>query len=222
MLAKERRVALCDLDLQFSELSHWGTDKAPERTIDQLAAVVAAGEIQRADVETIAATRFGNVTLLPGARSPLEGAIWASERGSRALRLAGALRAWYEYVVIDDLPGFLEPVVGIARGATLLLVVTTAEVGAVRATKRYLELLDRYAPTPRVVVVNRANKGLSAKLVREALGAGERTVNIKEDRTFARRLVVEGLAASEQRGRGVTRSFGRLADLVVMATARGA
>jgi pilus assembly protein CpaE len=222
MLAKERRVALCDLDLQFSELSHWGTDRAPERTIDQLAAVVAAGEIQRADVETIAATRFGNVTLLPGARSPLDGAAWASERGSRALRLAGALRAWYEYVVIDDLPGFLEPVVGIARGASLLLVVTTAEVGAVRATKRYLELLDRYAPTPRVVVVNRANKGLSAKLVREALGAGERTVNIKEDRTFARRLVVEGLAASQQRGRGVTRSFGRLADLVVTATARGA
>lgn len=217
LLAKDRRVALCDLDLQFGELSHWGAAAPPERSIDHLTAIVGAGEVQRADVDTVAVTRFGAVTLLPGAGSPVEGAAWASDRGARALRLAGALRRWFDVVVVDDLPGLLEPVVGIARSATLLVVVTTAEVGAVRATKRYLALLDRYAPTPRLVVVNRANKGLASTLVREALG-GERVHRVNEDRTFARRLVVEGLAAAQQRGRGVTRAFGRLAEAVTTAT----
>jgi pilus assembly protein CpaE len=211
VLVKTGKVVLCDLDLQFSDVSHWGVETEPERTIDQLGAVVVAGEVQLADVQTIAASRFGGVTLLPGARSPLDGAAWASERGVRSLRLVGALRRWFDWVVVDDLPGLLEPVVGIARGASLLLVVTTAEVGSVRATKRYLELLDRYAPTPRFIVVNRSNAGLSGTLVRAALGASERMVFVKEDRTFARRLVVEGLAASEQRGRGVSRTFAKVA-----------
>ena len=219
VLAQKRTVALCDLDLQFSDLSTWGVEQPPERTIDQLAAVVAAGEVQLADVQAVAETRFGGVTLLPGTRSPVEGATWAAERGVRALRLAAALRRWYGAVVVDSLPGLLEPVVGIARSASLLVVVTTCEVGTLRATKRYLELLDRYAPTPRLVVANRANRGLSAKLVRATLGASERLVFLKEDRTFARRLVVEGLAASQQRGRGVSRTFNKLAATVATATA---
>jgi MinD-like ATPase involved in chromosome partitioning or flagellar assembly len=211
LLAERESVALCDLDLQFGDLSNWGAERS-ERTIDHIAAVVAAGEVQRADVEAIAEQRFGKVTLLPGPRSPVDGAIWASERGARALGLAGALRRWYDWVVIDGLPGLLEPVVGIARRAQLLLVVTTCEVGALRATQRYLELLDRFVPVPRIVVANRSNKGAGAKLVRSAVGERERTAFLKEDTTFARRLVVEGLAAAQQRGRGVSRSFGKLAD----------
>jgi pilus assembly protein CpaE len=213
VLAQKQRVALCDLDLQFSDASSWGAEP-PERTIDQLAAVVGAGEVQLADIQAIAQQRFGAVTLLPGVPSPLEGAAWAGERGIRALRLVTALRRWFEVVVVDDLPGLLEPVVGISRSAQLLVVVTTCEVGALRATKRYLGLLDRFAPVPRLIVANRSNRGQSAKLVRAALGAAERIVFLKEDRTFARRLVVEGLAASGQRGRGVSRTFSKLAAQV--------
>jgi MinD-like ATPase involved in chromosome partitioning or flagellar assembly len=211
ILAEHDPVALCDLDLQFGDLSSWGAERS-ERTIDHIAAVVAAGEVRRADVEAIAEQRFGKVTLLPGPRSPVDGAIWASERGARALGLAGALRRWYDWVVVDGLPGLLEPVVGIARRAQLLLVVTTCEVGALRATQRYLELLDRFAPVPRIVVANRSNKGAGAELVRSAVGERERIAFLKEDTTFARRLVVEGLAAAQQRGRGVSRSFAKLAD----------
>jgi MinD-like ATPase involved in chromosome partitioning or flagellar assembly len=213
MLAERDAVVLCDLDLQFGDLSSWGAERS-ERTIDRIAAVVAAGEVQRADVEAVAEQRFGKVTLLPGPRSPVDGAIWASERGSRALGLTGALRRWYDWVVVDGLPGLLEPVVGIARRAQLLLVVTTCEVGALRATQRYLELLDRFVPVPRVVVANRSNKGAGAKHVRPAVGERERIAFLKEDTTFARRLVVEGLAAAQQRGRGVSRSFAKLADEV--------
>ncbi len=213
ILAKKGRVALCDLDLQFSDASTWGAEP-PERTIDHLAAVVGAAELQLADIQAIAQQRFGAVTLLPGVGSPIEGAAWAAERGVRALRLVSSLRRWFDDVVVDTLPGLLEPVVGIGRNAQLLIVVTTCEVGALRATKRYLALLDRYAPTPRIIVANRSNRGQSAKLVRAALGVGERIVFLKEDRTFARRLVVEGLAASEQRGRGVSRTFAKLATAV--------
>jgi pilus assembly protein CpaE len=216
VLAQKKRIALCDLDLQFSDASTWGAEQ-PERTIDHLAAVVGAGEVQLADIQAIAQQRFGAVSLLPGVASPIEGAAWAGERGVRALRLVGALRRWFDGVVVDNLPGLLEPVVGISRNAQLLIVVTTCEVGALRATKRYLGLLDRYAPVPRLIVANRSNRGQSAKLVRAALGANERVIFLKEDRTFARRLVVEGLAASEQRGRGVSRTFGKLAAQVTAA-----
>jgi MinD-like ATPase involved in chromosome partitioning or flagellar assembly len=212
VLAERETVALCDLDLQFGDLSGWGTETHPERTIDHLAAVVGAGEVRRADVEAIAEVRFGKVTLLPGPRSPVDGAIWASDRGARALALAGALRGWYDWVVIDGLPGLLEPVVGLARRAQLLLVVTTCEVGSLRATKRYLELLDRFVPVPRIVVANRSDRGAGKDLVRSAVGDRERIAFLKEDATFARRLVVEGLAAAQQRERGVSRSFAKLAD----------
>jgi len=218
VLAQKSRVVLCDLDLQFSDASTWGAE-APERTIGHLAAVVGAGEVQLADVQAIAQKRFGNVTLLPGVGSPVEGATWAAERGGRATRLVTALRRWFDIVIVDGLPGLLEPVVSVGRGAQLLVVVTTCEVGALRATKRYLALLDRYAPVPRIIVANRSNRGQSAKLVREALGTAEQIVFLKEDRTYARRLVVEGLAASEQRGRGVSRTFGKLAAQVRAAVA---
>jgi pilus assembly protein CpaE len=218
VLAQKSRVALCDLDLQFSDASTWGAE-APERTIGHLAAIVGAGEVQLADVQAVAQQRFGNVSLLPGVGSPVEGATWAADRGARALRLVTALRRWFDVVVVDDLPGLLEPVVSIGRSAQLLVVVTTCEVGALRATKRYLALLDRYAPVPRIIVANRSNRGQSAKLVRAALGESEQIVFLKEDRTYARRLVVEGLAASEQRGRGVSRTFGKLATQVRAALA---
>ena len=217
LMTPKGRVALCDLDLQFGDVSFWGVEREPERTIDHLGAVVAAGELQIADIQTIAVTRFGGVTLLPGARSPLDGAVWASERGTRALRLVAGLRRWYDRVVVDGLPGLLEPVVGIARGATLVIVVTTAEIGSLRATKRYLALLDRYAPTPRLIVVNRSDQGVPAALVQEALGANERIATLREDRTFARRLVVEGLAATQQPGRRITRGFAKLAELIETA-----
>ncbi|OLC51830.1 MAG: hypothetical protein AUH85_18305 [Chloroflexi bacterium 13_1_40CM_4_68_4] len=213
VLALKSRVALCDLDLQFSDASTWGAEP-PERTIGHLAAVVGAGEVQLADIQAVAQQRFGNVTLLPGVDSPVEGATWAAERGVRAVRLVTALRRWFDFVLVDDLPGLLEPVISIGRGAQLLVVVTTCEVGALRATKRYLALLDRYAPVPRIIVANRSDRGQSAKLVRAALGPSEQIVFLKEDRTYARRLVVEGLAASEQRGRGVSRTFGKLAAQV--------
>jgi len=213
VLAQKSRVALCDLDLQFSDASTWGADP-PERTIGHLAAVVGAGEVQLADIQAVARQRFGNVTLLPGVGSPVEGATWAAERGVRAVRLVTALRRWFDIVLVDDLPGFLEPVISIGRAAQLVVVVTTCEVGALRATKRYLALLDRYAPVPRIIVANRSDRGQSAKLVRAALGQSEQILFLKEDRTYARRLVVEGLAASEQRGRGVSRTFGKLAAQV--------
>jgi pilus assembly protein CpaE len=220
LLAQRQRVALCDLDLQFSDISYWGSAEPPDRTIDQLAAVVSAGEVQLADVQTIAQTRFGSVALLPGVRTPVEGVAWASEHGARAVRLVGALRAWYDTVVVDNLPGLLEPVITLGRSASLLIVVTTCEVGSLRATKRYLGFLDRYAPVPRLIVANRANRGERAKLVRAALGPGERSFFVNEDRTMARRLTVEGLAASQQRGRGVSRAFGRLAKMTTPVVAQ--
>ena len=103
--------------------------------------------------------------------------------------------------------------VGTARSAQLVIVVTTAEVGSLRATKHYLALLDRFAPQPRLVVVNRADRGEPRKLVASAL-AGERITWVKEDRTLARRLVLDGEAAAQQRGRGVARTFRSFATLV--------
>lgn len=219
-LAEREGAALVDLDLQFGDLSHWGNgDGAQERSIDQLAAVVASGEIQRDDVRAVGRTAFGKVTLLPGTRSPVDGAAWASDRGIRSLRLVHALRRWFPWTIVDGLAGLIEPVVGTARGSQLVIVVTAAEIGSLRATQRYLTLLDRFAPQPRVVVVNRADRGESRELIEKAL-AGERIAWVKEDRTFARRLVLEGLAATQQRDRRVSRALRGVAELVAGAGPR--
>jgi pilus assembly protein CpaE len=222
-LAERTPTALVDLDLQFGDISSWGEDGTVDRTsIDQLAAVVATGEVQLEDVRAVARARFGKVVLLPGTRSPLEGSTWASERGARAQRLVQSLRKWYAVVVVDGLPGVLEPVIRIARMSTLAVVVSGCDAGSLRATQRYLELLDRFAPVPRLVIANRVDRGEPRPLVAKAIGVGERTVYLKEDRTFARRLVVEGLAAPQQRGRPLARGFLALAELVERMAAAAA
>jgi len=213
-LAERDGAVLVDLDLQFGDLSHWGVqDGADERSIDQLAAVVTSGEIQLDDVHAVGRTAFGKATLLPGTRSPIDGAAWANERGIRSLRLVHALRRWFPWTVVDGLAGLIEPVVGTARGSDPVVVVTGADVGALRATQRYLALLDRFAPQPRLVVVNRADRGEPKALVEKAL-QGERVAWVKEDRAFARKLVLEGLAATQQRDRGVSKALRKVADLV--------
>lgn len=214
-LAESANVALCDLDLQFGDIATWGREDPPTRSIEQLAAVVAAGEITLDDVRAVAEQRFGKVSLLAGPRSPVEGTSWAADRGARSVRLVGALRRWFDWIVVDGLAGVLEPVVRLARGAQLVIVVTGCEVGQLRATQRYLELLDRYAPSPRIVVANRAGRS-ERKLATQALPR-ERLFFVGNDRTFARRLVVEGLAAPRQRGRGVSRALAKVADAVAHA-----
>ncbi len=214
-LADREPTVLLDLDLQFGDVSHWGApDGTGDRSIDQLVAVVTSGEIQLEDVREVGRTAFGKVTLLPGTRSPIDGAAWANERGLRSLRLVHALRRWFPWTIVDGLAGLIEPVVGTARASHLIVVVTGPDIGAVRATQRYLALLDRFAPQPRIVVVDRADRGERRDLIESAL-AGERIAWVKEDRTFARRLVLEGLAATQQRDRRVSRGLREVADLVI-------
>ena len=214
-LAETSNVTLCDLDLQFGDIATWGREDPPTRSIEQLAAVVAAGEITLDDVRAVSEQRFGKVSLLAGPRTPVEGTSWAADRGARSVRLVGALRRWFDWIVVDGLAGVLEPVVRLARGAQLVVVVTGCDIGQLRATQRYLQLLDRYAPSPRIVVANRAGRG-DRKLAAQALPR-ERLLFVGEDKTFARRLVVEGLAAPQQRGRGVSRALAKVADAVAHA-----
>lgn len=232
-LAERGTTALCDLDFQFGDLSTWGGETQPARTIEELAAVVSANELRLEDVQAIAQSRFGQVAVLAAPRSPVQAAEWSVCFSTRcplsadyrpadgspfpAAQLVDAVRRWYQWVVIDHMPGLFDPVVAVTSGADAAVVVTSCEVGALRATQRYLAILDRVAPVPRVVVANRANRGVGRELVRQAVGADEEVVFLDEDATYARALVVDGQGAPQQRGRGPARVLGELAQRLEQA-----
>ena len=189
-LATRGATAILDLDLQFGDLSSWG-GAPPVRTIDHLVAVARAGEVKPDDVRAIADDRFGRFALLAASRSPIEAASWFGDGGRAVARLTEAARRTYPWVVVDGMPGLIDTVVAVLRQADVILAVTTCEVGALRATKRYLELLDRVAPARRIVVANRAGRGEARDLVRPALGDRERVLFLAEDNALARQLVLE-------------------------------
>jgi len=216
-LATRDRTCLCDLDLDWADVSTWGADHATT-SVDQLAAVLRTGELAPEDVRAVAQARFGAVSLLPG---PQRGsAIWAEDGGAFSVRLVRAVRQWYTWVVVDAPDGTTAPATAVAGASTVLVVVTGSDVGSLRATKRYLELLDGAGAVPRIIVVNRADRGEDRKIVTAALPRTEFLIFMKEDRTFARRLVIDGRAATQQAGRGTARAFRDLAGRVERAAAR--
>lgn len=216
LLSERGPAAILDLDLQFGDLSSWGGAPAA-RTIDHLLAVARAGELDGDDVREIADARFGRFALLPGSRSPIEAASWFGDGGRAVTRLADAARRTYPWLVIDSMPGLIDTVVAVLRQASAVVVVTTCEIGTLRATKRYLELLDRVAPVRRVVVANRADRGQARDLVRAALGDRERVVLVREDAGLARQLVLE---AHPLNGAWPSRSRRAFAEVALEVVAR--
>lgn len=195
---------LCDLDLQFGDVGTWGREGAPHRTVDQLAAVVAANELTQKDVEAVAEGRFGNVALLAAPSSGGDGALFPVGG------LVNGLRQWYRWVVIDNMCGLSQLVLDTARAADLAIVVTTGDVGSLRATLRLIERLDSLAPTPRVVIANRIGRDARG-LVEKAFGRSETVVMLGDDARYARDLVVDGLAAPQQSGRRLAKEIGGVA-----------
>jgi len=216
-LAVHARTCLCDLDLEGAEVSTWGADGS-NASVDQLAAVLRTGELAPQDVAAVAQPRFGGVSLLPG---PQRGAgLWAEHDGTFSLKLVRAVRQWYPWVVVDTPAGTIAPAPAIAAASTILVVVSGGDIGNLRATKRYLELLDGANPVPRIVVINRSDRGEDRKIVRAALPPKEFIVFVKDDRNSARHLVVDGRAAPQQGRRGAARAFRDLAGRVERAAAR--
>lgn len=225
-LATKSDALLCDLDLQFGDIASWGPEPFGERTVGDLAAVARAGEVTENDLRSVAHTRFGGVQVLASPRFELDALPWSvclSGAGASADPSAGdgtfpaaelvtAIRQWSPWTVVDNMPGLFDPAVAVFPRVDLALVVTTCEVGALRATRSFLDRLDRIALVRRIVVANRANRGENSGLVARALGPSERIVYVDEDLEFGRGLVIDGVAAPRASKRRAAKALEALAQ----------
>ena len=210
LLASTQPTILCDLDVQFADVSWWGSKQAPERTMDHLFALVRTGELRPEDLQSVIQPRFGGVAVLPGPRTPTDGLQWVREEGL-VVRLLGTLARWYPWIIADLPAGLTAPGPDVLRIADQILVVTSAEIGALRATRRYLGHLDETAPSPRLVIVDRADRGEPMRLVREALGERESISYVRDDSGLARSLVLDGQAPSKRRISRAAKTLGEIA-----------
>jgi len=214
VLAERGGVAIVDLDTDFADISSWGGAAPRDRTLEQLAPVVVAGEVTEQDFRSVATTRFGRAQLLPSVGRAVAHGSWTSNGALPVAQIVSALRSWYSWVVVDGGAGSNEQNERLVASASLLVVVTTAEIGSLRATRAFLKYLRELSRAPINVVVNRANRGERSEVVRDALGLGHDPIRVNEDRSFARRLVLEGLAAGQQRNRRMIRGFNELAQQI--------
>lgn len=212
-LAEKSATCLCDLDLRFGDLGFWGSTEAPARTIAHLAPVVSANETTESDIRAVGTVRFGKVTLLAAPGDLTEDSAFPAEA------LVQTLARWYGHVIVDTEPRLDDSIRGIAAIASFLIVVTTCEIGAIRATQRYLALLDGLGRRPRLIVANRADRGERKATITQAFGPGEEILFVDEDREYAHRLVVDGQAGPQQPRREISKRLRGIADRLQRTTA---
>ena len=202
---------LLDLDLGYADLTHWGRTERDAQSIDDLIAVLRAGEAREDDVRAVE-RRCPGFVLLPGSRGGSASNAWLGEGGELLRRLAQAAAQRYSWVVLDTGPSLLERAPRLIQAIGQAVVVSGPELGSLRATRRFLSELDGYAGQ-RIVAVNRANRGEAWDVIRASAPQGSSPpARIKDDRGFARRLALSGLEATAQRPRGVHRTFLALAS----------
>lgn len=217
VLARRYPTVLCELDMVFGDLATWGPDSRPKRTMEHLTSVLAARELTPDHIRDVAVTRFGAVTLLPAPRPLDQDGTWPmplpgnDTRSGDYTQLLAALRRWYRRIVVDHAAGELpdqEP------QTVTLVVVTTCEIGALRATQRFLDLAKNRGWSDGVLVVaNRASSREARELASSALPRA-RITYLEEDREFARVLVIKGLAVTDQPKGKLSRSLTGLATTI--------
>jgi pilus assembly protein CpaE len=204
LLGKEP--AIVDLDLQFGDVGI-ALGLSPDRTIHDLA--LTGGSIDAEKLDGFLMTHSSGVRALLAPSRPDQAASISVE----FLRdVYGALRARYDYVVVDTPPGFNPEVIATIDTASELVVVGTLDALSLKDTKLGLETLELMGcDLDRIVLVlNRADSkiGITHADATAILGRAP-DILVPSDREIPR-AVTEGRAIAGT-GSAAARSFEMLA-----------
>jgi pilus assembly protein CpaE len=204
LLGKE--AAIVDLDLQFGDIGI-ALGLAPDRTVHDLAGT--GGSIDSDKVESFLMKHDSGVRALLAPSRPDQAAAVSVE----LLRdVYAAMRARYDYVVVDTPPGFNPEVIATIDTASHLCVVGTLDALSLKDTKLGLETLELMGvDTERIVLVlNRADSkvGITHADAAQILGR-EPDILVPSDREIPR-AVTEGRPIAGT-GSAAARSFDMLA-----------
>jgi pilus assembly protein CpaE len=203
---RPKKVLLLDLDVQFGDCAA-ALGMRPDYSLVE---AVRAVNHERSTLKVFLSNHGSSLSVL----SPPDDLVAADEIDVDQIKAAiAAFAEEFPFVVIDTSAG-IDPLTLVAmQQATDLVLVTTPDVPAVRATKRQLEALDRigYLSQRRIPLVNRANAkvGLSMHEIELALGL-EASFQIPSSRLVPL-STNEGVAVIERdRGGNLARRFEQL------------
>ncbi|MDX6215973.1 MAG: pilus assembly protein CpaE [Frankiales bacterium] len=186
-----KRVAMIDLDLQFGEVVATLQLK-PQRTI----ADVELDEFGQVDIAALMTPHKGGFDVLAAPPDPV------AAEGMGAPTIAAvieAVRALYDFVLIDTPPSLNEVVLGAFDVSDHLIVLATLDIPSVRNMRVFLTTLDRLQiPTDGLhLVLNKAEKGveLTGDDIHRVLGRGW-DLELPYDREVSRSVNL-GLPVSE-------------------------
>ncbi|CED90387.1 AAA family ATPase [Actinomyces succiniciruminis] len=149
------RTVLLDLDLRGGDLASYCGIRVRHSVVDL---VSVAAELGGREVSEVAYPVRSGIELLP---APEHGEMGEEMTEAAARQIVQALRYQYDHVVIDCGSRLDEGTAGAMELADTIVVVTTPEVPALRAVRRFKETLERLElarSTPLQVVLNRTSR----------------------------------------------------------------
>ncbi|MDO4901213.1 CpaE family protein [Actinomyces sp.] len=149
------RTVLLDLDLRGGDLASYCGIRVRHSVVDL---VSVAAEIGGREVSEVAYPVRTGIELLP---APEHGEMGEEMTEAAARQIVQALRYQYDHVVIDCGSRLDEGTAGAMELADTIVVVSTPEVPALRAVRRFKETLERLElarATPLQVVLNRTSR----------------------------------------------------------------
>lgn len=149
------RTVLLDLDLRGGDLASYCGIRVRHSVVDL---VSVAAELGGREVSEVAYPVRSGIELLP---APEHGEMGEEMTEVAARQIVQALRYQYDHVVIDCGSRLDEGTAGAMELADTIVVVTTPEVPALRAVRRFKETLERLElarSTPLQVVLNRTSR----------------------------------------------------------------
>ena len=131
----KQRVALVDIDTQLGDVAVM-LDIVPEHTIVDAAEMV--DRLEPELIQTLLREDASGVHVLAGPMTPQEG---ESISGHHIKKIIEVMSRTYDYVVIDTAPHYNDAVLTVLDAATMILLVSTPDVPALKNTKLTLGLM---------------------------------------------------------------------------------
>jgi len=167
--AKDKKVALIDLDLQFGDIAIM-LNLIPTKTITGLAKEInELGKIDEELLETYLIKYRDKLAVLLAPLKPEEADLIKAEHIEKILEM---ITHKYHYVIIDCSRILSESILIALSSAEIIILLLSLDLPSIKNAKLSLEVMEKLGFSPKVkVVVNRANTrmGISIQEVREAL-----------------------------------------------------
>jgi pilus assembly protein CpaE len=148
----KQRVALVDIDTQLGDVAVM-LDIVPEHTIVDAAEMV--DRLEPELIQTLLREDASGVQVLAGPMTPQEG---ESISGHHIKKIIEVMAKTYDYVVIDTAPHYNDAVLTVLDAATMILLMSTPDVPAMKNTKLTLGMMRtwHYSEDKVKLVINHA------------------------------------------------------------------